>query len=119
MKSVAEIRAERLRSQLDDFNAPVDEGDDGHCCGKCADESKKQGKKVCCADTKPTEESSFAQRVTAALTDPLDEDVPCGPLGAVHADAFVARCVASITTKNPSMPEGKALGICQVGKREG
>ena len=123
MKSVAEIRAARLRSQLDARNAPpVEEGTDEHCCGKCADESKKQGKKVCCATDKPKEESTFAQRVASALTDPIEEgkDKPVskGPGGEHHTHAFVQRCVASITSKSPGMPTDQAFAICQVSKKK-
>jgi len=123
MKSVAEIRAARLRSQLDARNAPpVEEGTDEHCCGKCADESKKQGKKVCCATDKPKEESTFAQRVTSALTGPPDgakgAPVSEGLGDGTRTEAFVQRCVASITGKSPGMPTEQALTICQVSKKD-
>jgi len=118
MKSVAEIRAERFRAQLESFNTPqvpVDEA----CCGKCADETKKTGKKVCCADEK---QESFAQRVASALTSPIDEaktaPVSKGPGGEHHTNAFVQRCVASITGQNPGMPTDRAFAICTVAKKK-
>lgn len=121
MKTVAEIRAERLRAQLDALK-PVAEA---ACCQGCADETKKQGKKVCCADekeSKKTEDKSFAQRVASALTDPLGEatmsPVSAGPGGEHHTHAFVQRCVASITSKSPGMPTDKAFAICQVSKKK-
>jgi len=124
MKTAAEIRADQLRNQLVSFRR-VEETKGGHCCDCCAAESEKLGKKVSCAGEKkpsPKQEQTFAQKVTSALTDPIEEGKPPavskGPGGEHHTHAFIQRCVAAISEKNPGMETGRAFAICTTSKQK-
>ena len=124
MKSAAEIRADRLRTQLVSFRH-AEEIKSEACCDCCADEAKKTGKKVSCAGEKkpsPKQEQSFAQKIASALTDPIEEGKPAavsqGPGGEHHTHAFIQRCVAAISEKNPGMDTGRAFAICTASKQK-
>ncbi len=93
MKTIAEIRADRLARALEEA-----------CCAACGSAKKP----TCCAKEKDKDVEEAEK----------PEAVSKGPGGEHHTHAFIQRCVASITQKQPDTDTSRAFAICTAQKKK-